>query len=207
MTPRQALDHKFRLIGILPLVFFLAQGIHYWQISQMGHMLWMCNIGNLLLAIGLFTGNRWLMRVAIIWTIPGLLIWFLYVVLTWGVFFSSTLAHVGGLVVGMIVLRRIGMDRRTWLYAFGWYLIIQLLSRLFTSPDLNVNLAHFIQPGWEQRFNSYWQFWLVLTLVIGVVLWLLELGFLRLCPISPDERVSNIRLAETAAETHQSVLK
>lgn len=187
LTANSRLDYKFRLIGILPLIFFLLQGIHYWKIAQLGHMLWMCNIGNLLLAVGLFSSNRRLMRVAIIWTIPGLLIWFLYVVLAWGVFFTSTVAHVGGLVVGMVILHRIGMDRRTWLYGFGWYLFVQLMSRFFTSPDLNVNLAHKIQPGWEQHFGSYWQFWVVLTIVIAVGLWGLE-GLLRkLWPVSVAE--------------------
>jgi hypothetical protein len=176
-------DRAFRLIGILPLFFFLAQGVHYWRINELGHMLWMCNIGNLLLAIGLFFDNRWLMRIAIIWAIPGLIVWFIYVVLAWGVFLTSTLAHVGGLIVGIFVLRKIGMDRRTWLYAFGWYLLVQFLCRLITSPDLNVNLAHKIQPGWEQQFGAYWQFWLVLTFVTGFVLWGVEWCFQRIWPV------------------------
>jgi hypothetical protein len=148
-------------------------------------MFWMCNIGNLILAIGLFFDNRWLMRIAIIWTIPGLIIWFIYVVLLWGVFLTSTLAHVGGLAVGMFVLRKIGMERHTWLYALGWYLLVQLLSRLFTASDLNVNLAHKIQPGWEHLFGSYWQFWLVLTVVTALVLWGVELCFQRIWPVQP----------------------
>jgi len=159
------------LLGLLPLLFFVAQGIHYWRINQLGHMLWMCNIGNLLLAIGLFLENALLIRIAIIWMIPGFAIWFLYVVMAWGIFFSSTLAHVGGIVVGMIALRKVGMDRRAWLYAFGWYLLIQLLSRLLTSSDLNVNLSHRIQSGWEQTFSAYWQFWLALTLATATILW------------------------------------
>src|SRR5688572_5584435 len=89
---------QFRLLGILPLVFFLFQGIHYWRIGELGHTLWMCNIGNLVLAIGLFLSNTTLIRVAALWMIPGLAVWFTYVVLPWGVFLSSTLAHVGGFV-------------------------------------------------------------------------------------------------------------
>lgn len=176
-------EQRIRLLGVLPLIFFLAQVLHYWRISQLDHMLWMCNIGNLLLAIGLFIGNRRLMRVAIIWTIPGLIIWFIYVVLAWGVFFSSTLAHVGGLMVGMIVLREIGMEKGTWRYAFGWYLLVQLLSRLFTLADFNVNLAHQIQPGWERLFGGYWEFWLVLTLVTGVTLWIVEVLLRNIWPV------------------------
>jgi hypothetical protein len=187
LIANKSLDNSFRLIGILPLLFFLGQGIHYWQKNELGNMLWMCNIGNLVLAVGLFLDNRRLMRIAIIWTIPGLVIWLIYVVLAWGIFFTSTMAHVGGLVVGIFVLRRIGMDRRTWLYAFGWYLLVQFLSRLFTSPELNVNLSHRVQPGWEQLFGAYWEFWLVLTLVTALTLWGLEQFFRVLWPLQVAE--------------------
>ena len=38
---------QFQLLVAAPLIFFLAQAIHYWQINELGHTLWMCNIGNL----------------------------------------------------------------------------------------------------------------------------------------------------------------
>jgi len=182
--PIKTSDAKFRLIGFLPLIFFLAQAVHYWRINELGHLLWMCNVGNLLLALGLFCCNRRLMRIAIIWTVPGLVIWLIYVVLAWGVFFSSTIAHVGGLIVGMFVLRKIGMARLTWAYAFGWFLVVQLLSRLFTAPELNVNLAHKIQPGWESHFSAYWEFWATLVIVSGLTLWVLEMVLSRVWPVS-----------------------
>jgi hypothetical protein len=163
---------KLRLLGIFPLIFFLAQAEHYWSINELGHLLWMCNVGNLLLAMGLFLEKPLVIRLAAIWTIPGLLVWLLYVVLAWGVFFTSTLAHVGGLIVALFALSRIGMDRTSWRWAFGWYLMVQLASRLVTPAVLNVNLAHAIQPGWERAFQSYWTFWLVLTIVTAIVLWL-----------------------------------
>ena len=163
---------QMRLLGLLPLGFFLAQGVHYWRIDQLGHMLWMCNLGNLLLAMGLFLEKPVVIRLATIWMIPGLIVWFVYVVLPWGVFLSSTLAHVGGLAVAIIALWKYRMDRTAWRWAFGWYIVVQLLSRFVTPRDLNVNLAHMIQPGWEQAFGSYWIFWLTLTLGTAVCLWL-----------------------------------
>src|SRR6188474_3312921 len=102
---------KLRLLGVLPLIFFFAQVAHYWPRNELGHLMWMCNIGNLVLAMGLFLEKPLVVRLAAIWTIPGLLIWILYVVLAWGVFFTSTLAHVGGLAVAMIALSRVRMDR------------------------------------------------------------------------------------------------
>lgn len=163
---------RLRLIGLLPLLFFVGQIVHYWRIDQLGHIFWMCNVGNLLMAMGLFLEKPMLVRVAATWTIPGLLVWFIYVVLAWGVFLTSTLAHVGGLAVAFFVVRAYGMDRISWLYAFAWYLAIQILSRFVTAANLNVNLAHAVQPGWEQTFTSYWLFWLTLTTVTAVVLWL-----------------------------------
>ena len=101
-----------------------------------------------------------LVRVAVMWMVPGLLVWFAYVVPTWGMLLtgkfsytellgvvSSTLAHVGGFAVGMVVLRRVKMDSRAWVYAFLWYFIVQLASRLITPAAMNVNLSHNIQAG------------------------------------------------------------
>jgi len=182
MTEAQSPDWNLRLLGVLPLLFFLAQLVHYWRIDELGHMLWMCNIGNLLLAIGMFLEQPRLIRLAAIWMFPGLVVWLVWVVFAWGVFFTSTLAHVGGLVLGILALRKVGMDPRSWVYAFGWYLIVQLLSRLVTAPALNVNLAHRIQPGWEQHFGAYWQFWLTLTLVTALILWAVGWALHRIWP-------------------------
>lgn len=174
---------RMRLLGILPLLFFLAQGVHYWRINQLGHMLWMCNIGNLVLALGLFFEKPLLVRVAAIWTIPGLFIWFFYVVLAWGVFFTSTLAHVGGIGVAAFALKTYRMDRHSWRYALGWSLLVQLISRFVTAPELNVNLAHAVQPGFEHTFPSYWMFWLALTIATAVWLWLSGLVWRALWPL------------------------
>jgi hypothetical protein len=188
---------QYRLLGIFPLAFFSAQAIHYWQINQLGHMLWMCNIGNLLLAIGLFLGEAVLIRVAVIWMLPGVVVWAMYVVPTWGMllsgqlgfaqFFgvlSSTLAHLGGFSVGMLALQKVRMDSRAWLYALLWYFVVQLSSRIFTPAAMNVNLAHRIQDGWEQKFSSYLKFWLLLTLLVGLCLWILDLLLQKLWPAS-----------------------
>lgn len=185
MSPEARTTQSFKLLGFLPLFFFLAQAIHYWRISELGHMLWMCNIGNLLLALGLFLNRTLLTRVAVIWLIPGLVIWFLYVALTWGLVVSSTLAHVGGIVVGLMVLKKVRMDRVAWLYALGWYLVIQLISRLITPAAMNVNVSHTIDPGWQQTFGSYWQFWLVLTILTAFILWIIGVVLHKIWPEEP----------------------
>jgi hypothetical protein len=166
-------------------------------------MLWMCNIGNLLLAVGLFMEEAILIRVAVIWMVPGVVVWFLYVVPTWGMLLtgklsfgqlfgvlSSTLAHIGGISVGLVVLRRVGMDGRAWFYAYIWYFVVQLLSRILTPASMNVNLSHRIQEGWEQMFSSYWRFWLLLTVLVGLCLWILGYLLKLLWPASEPSHSS-----------------
>lgn len=164
---------RFRLLGFVPLTFFLLQALHYWRFGGLGHLAWMCNIGNLLLALGLFLNHTELMRAAAIWTLPGLPIWFWFVWLKGETSVSSTLAHVGGIAVGVFVLSRVRMDKTAWVYAFVWYLFMQIVSRVLTSPELNVNVAHRIQPGWEGAFGSFWKFWIVMAALTGTALWLL----------------------------------
>jgi hypothetical protein len=188
--PAEQLTTRFRLLGILPLTFFLAQAAHYLQIDQLGHLLWMCNVGNLLLAAGLFLDQPVMIRVAGIWSISGLFVWLRYVVsewfhyatLDWGAVTSGTLAHIGGLIVGLLALRRVRVDRLAWLYAFAWYLAIQFISRLVTPAELNVNLSQRIHDGWQGHFASYWKFWLALTLVGAACLWLLGWGLNKIWP-------------------------
>ena len=192
--PDEPLTQKFRLLGFLPVLFFLAQAVHYWQIDQLGHLLWMCNVGNLLLAAGLFFNQRRLVRVAVIWSLPGLLIWARYVVtewfgyatLDWFAVLTSTMAHIGGLAVGLVSLRRVCVDRLTWLYAFAWYLAVQFISRLVTPYALNVNVSQHIYSGWEPKFTSYLKFWLVLTVVVGSSLWLMTWAFTKLWPCEAE---------------------
>lgn len=188
-------DTRIRTLAFIPLAAFLFQALHYLLINELGHMLWMCNIGNLVLAIGMFINQRTLIRVAVMWMVPGLVVWSIYVVPTWGALvtldftlsqlfavFSSTFAHVGGLSAGLIGLRRIGMDRWSWVYAFVWYLIMQVLSRLITPEAMNVNLSQKVQDGFQGAFNAYWKFWLVLTALVALFAVMLEYLFWRLWP-------------------------
>jgi hypothetical protein len=188
-------DSQTRLLGFLPLVYFLTQAIHYWQINELGHTLWMCNIGNLILAIGIFLKHRVLIRVSVMWLVPGLVVWSIYVVPTWGTLLtgeynpaqlfgvlSSSLAHLGGLSVGLVILRKVGMDRWAWVYAVGWYLVMQIVSRLLTPANMNVNLSHRIQDGFEGAFGSYWKFWLLLTFLVAMFGWLINHVFERIWP-------------------------
>ena len=183
----EPLETRYRLMGLLPLAFFAVQAIHYWRFGGMGHLMWMCNAGNVLLGIGLLLSHRELIRAAAIWTIPGLAVWVIYVLLPSGFYFSTTLAHVGGFIVGLIALRRVGMDRTAWIYALAWYLFTQVAARLLTPAELNVNVSHRVQDGWGNAFTSYWKFWLVVTIVTAAVLWVIGKALSLMWPAAVTE--------------------
>ena len=180
---------RFRLLGLLPLIFFALHTRYYLEVGGLSHMLWMCNIGNLVLAIGLFLGWPLLIRLAVIWLLPGLPIWLLFVVRP-GVWIpTSFVAHAGGLVIGLIAIQKVRAGRWTWIHALVWYLFVQEICRLVTPPMLNVNVAHLIYPGFETTFSAYWQFWIVGTLVVGVGLWIFGFALLKLFP--PGQRADS----------------
>jgi hypothetical protein len=180
-------ETRYRLLGLLPLGFFAVQAIHYWRFGGLGHLLWMCNLGNVLLGIGLLLNHRELIRAAAIWTIPGLVLWVVYVLLPSGFYFSTTQAHVGGFIVGMIALHRVRMDRTAWVYALAWWLFTQLAARLLAPAELNVNVAHRVQDGWDKTFTSYWKFWVVLMIATAATLWLIGKALSLIWPVSVTE--------------------
>jgi len=183
---RGKLTVRFRLLGFLPLIFFALHARYYMKVGGLSHMLWMCNIGNLMLAFGLLLDWPPLIRLAVIWLLPGLPIWLLFVV-TPGVWIpTSFVAHAGGLIVGLIAIQKVRAGRWTWIHALVWYLFVQEICRLITPPILNVNVAHLIYPGFETTFSAYWQFWMVGALVVGLGLWIAGFALSKLFP--PGQR-------------------
>jgi hypothetical protein len=178
----ERLAAPFRLLGLLPLIFFTLHANYYLEVGGLSHMLWMCNIGNLMLAVGLFLAQPVLIRLAVIWLVPGLPVWLLFVVKPGGWILTSFFAHAGGLMVGLIGIQRVRASRWMWLQALAWYLFVQEICRLYTPAELNVNVAHQIYGGFETTFSSYWQFWLFGTLVVAVCLWIIGLVLWKLFP-------------------------
>jgi hypothetical protein len=181
-------SQRLRLLGIAPLMFFMAHLLFYVSdpsyasTDGVQNMLWMCNVGNLMLAAGLLLGSPRVIRLAVIWLVPGLPLWVFDAVLRGGLLFTSFLTHIGGLAVGLIAMRRVRADRWTWLYGLGWYLLVQQASRLLTSEYWNVNVSHRVYPGYEKVVSQYWQFWLLTSAMVAVGLFVLGFIMIKLFP-------------------------
>ena len=174
---------SFRLLGFIPLALFIARLHNLIRINEIGHILWMCHISNLILAIALFSAWPFLAQISVPWLMFGLPLWIFNVAqvgIIGGV--TSFGTHVGGLIIGLIALSKMTYNKDIWIYALGWYLILQQVCRMITPPELNVNIAHSVYLGWEAMFSVYWQYWLVTTILASIVMWLNGILFLKIFP-------------------------
>lgn len=161
-----------RLLGLLPLGFFLANLAANFREGHPGNSLWMCYLANLLLAAGLFLARPELLRPGALWILPGIPLWMLDMISTGIVRPTGVLAHLGGAAVGIYALGRYRAGRGAWLHAFLLFLAVQQLCRWVTPPDLNVNLAHGIYAGWEKMFPGYWAYWAATSVLMACALWM-----------------------------------
>ncbi len=175
---------RFRLLGVLPLLFFLARVIHYTYIAKTPEqILWSCHISNLMMAIGLFCAWPWLIRIAVFWQILGLPPWVLDMIANKDITLISIFTHLGGFVVAIITIRQVGAKRGSWIPSLIYFLILQQITRWLTVPGpyTNVNVAHFAYGQWVS-FSSYWKYWVVNTALAAVTLLVIEFVLLKLFP-------------------------
>lgn len=176
---------RFRLLGLLPLCFFIARGIQYFVVAKTPEqMLWSCHISNLMLAVGLFMGNPLLIRIAVFWQILGLPPWIADMVWSKIITVVSIFSHLGGSIVAIIAIQKVGAKRWNWIPSLIYFVILQQITRLVTEPGpyTNVNVAHFAYGPMKDWFASYWTYWIANTSVVALTLIILEFVLLRLFP-------------------------
>jgi hypothetical protein len=180
-----AFSPAFRWTGLLPLAFFAARVAEYAVIAKTPEqILWCCHISNLLLAIGISAGSAYLIRVSIFWLILGLPPWILDMVMTKLITPVSIFSHLGGFLMALVAIRRVGAKRGSWISSLIYFLILQQVTRLLTEPGpyTNVNVAHFAYGPWQGLFESYWKYWIVNSALAALLLYLIEVALLRLFP-------------------------
>lgn len=178
---------RLRWLGLLPLLFFVIRFVDVWRIGTPQDMLWMCNLANLSLAIGLFVASPLLIRASVLWLMLGLPLWIWYLFQAGQYAWSSWFTHLGALLVGAIALVYVRADQRAWIWAFGGFVVLQQLCRMWTPAAMNVNMAHGLKVGevetvWMSLVSGYGQFWILSTLLMSFCLWLANGVALRLFP-------------------------
>lgn len=176
---------RFRLLGLLPLCFFIARAIEYVVIANTPEqMLWSCHVSNLMLAVGMFLGNPLLIRVAVFWQILGVPPWIMDAVVSGLIKMVSIFSHLGGVVVAIYAIRQVGAKRGGWIPSLIYFVILQQITRMLTDPGpyTNVNVAHFAYGNMKDWFAVYWKYWVVNTSIVALTLIMIEFALLWLFP-------------------------
>ena len=176
---------RFRLLGFLPLCFFIVRGIEYIIVAKTPEqILWSCHISNLMLAAGLFMGSPFLIRVAVLWLILGVPPWIIDMVWSKQITLVRVFSHLGGFIVAILAIRGVGAKRGSWIPSLIYFVILQQITRLLTDPTpyTNVNVAHFGYGPMKDWFASYWTYLVANTSAVALLLIIIEFVLLRLFP-------------------------
>lgn len=162
-------------LGLLALVFFLIN-LYFWIGRGVPtNFLWACHLGTLAVGFGLIFRFPLLNAVGVLWLGLGNVMWLLYMLGGGEVFPTSVLTHVGGIIIGIVGVRRIGLPGFSWLWAVVLLALLQRLSRWLTPEPENINLSFRVHQGWETLFPSFFWYSLMLLFVSMLSFIIMEL--------------------------------
>jgi hypothetical protein len=184
-APTAPAPSRYRLVGMLPLVFFGLHLAHYVGVGKPENILWACHLSNLLIGAGLLANRPAVLAVGFLWLSVGVPLWIGWLAGGGGFLVTSALTHVGGAAIGIWALRRMNWPRGAWWKAWLAIPLLQLLCRFTTPSELNVNISHKVWEGWEQTFPSHAVCLALLLSVTAVIFAVVEMLFLRLKSLQP----------------------
>ncbi|MFN0108265.1 MAG: hypothetical protein ACKVZH_05360 [Blastocatellia bacterium] len=173
---------QFQLIGVLPFLIFLWRLIQYISVGTPDWIIYSCHVSTLLLGVGMVVGSAWAIRVSVIWLVIGLPMWIIDAWVTQVVWVASVFSHVGGFILALYAIGKVRAIGSSWLPALLWFVGLQLLTRYTTRPELNINVAHTPYELFKDTYSGYWAFWVVCTLVVALMVWVVEFALARFYP-------------------------
>jgi hypothetical protein len=174
-------ENKFRkTAGILVIVFFLIHAGVLVRAGEPYHILWSCHLACLMVGIALLVRLPRLQAVGFFWLTMGVPLWLLNIITSRDFMLTSTLSHIGGLIIAVYGLRFETLPRFSWAAAAAGLVVLGGFSRLMTPRYANVNLSFAVWQGWEDTFPSYFWYVVMLLTIAAVSFWMLELIVRRL---------------------------
>ncbi|MCE9600000.1 MAG: hypothetical protein K8S54_18715 [Spirochaetia bacterium] len=177
-----------RILGVVALLFYAIHATISIRAHESSNLLWLCNAGALLIGMGLILGRLEPLGIGLLWSMLGNTVWTMFVYFGATFHWSSLLTHAGGLIIGLMGARLMGLPARTWLWALLSLPVLQILSRLFTRKADNVNVAFRIQDGLGDRFDNYLTFWILVFLTCALCFIIFEF-LLRKLFVKKVERI------------------
>jgi len=161
-----AVSDARRLVpGLAAISFYAFHLLHWIKLRKLENILWACHIGCLLIGISWLAAWPVGNAIGLLWLLPGIALWLLYLA-GGGLFsWSSFFIHIGGTLLGVWGARVFGFPEGAWWRAGVGYALLILLSRYVSRTSENVNFSRKVWQGWEKRFPSYRRY--LAGLVIG----------------------------------------
>lgn len=146
---------RLRAYGAMAGLAFLAHAGHHVFLGSRWDVLWLCNLAPLLLALGCLRERPSLVAVALLWETFGTPVWLINWAAGASVIPTSPLVHVLCPIVAFWAALELGWPRGAGYKALLGMTVVVLLTRAFTPPSENVNVAFAVRRGWEATFPRY----------------------------------------------------
>jgi hypothetical protein len=143
--------------------------------SSTAEALWMCNITNLILAVGIARRSLFLAWVATTWLVIGVPLWIWDAIIARSVNPHAFATHVVAAVLGVLAVRGTRPAKWSWVTAVWLGALVQIVSRMATPPEYNVNASHATYKGlYDLVGSNYVVYWFITAFLVGGSLWLVQ---------------------------------
>jgi len=141
--------------GLVAIGFYLAYAFRLTRLRRAENVLWACHLGCLLVGIGWLIHWPLANAIGLLWSVPGIFFWALYLAgggeFTW----TSLFTHVGGASLGLWAAATLGFPSGAWWKAGLGFALLVLCSRRLSRAQENVNFSIKVWNGWEKHFPSH----------------------------------------------------
>ncbi len=163
-----------KLLGALAVAFYAIHGVDLVLHHAPWDLLWSCHIACLLVGFGCLAASRETIAIGVTWLAVGVSFWILDLSTGGTLSVTSLFTHVGGPVVGVVALRRLGWPKGTWWRAVLALFVLMAVTRLATPRAANVNIAFSVWPGWQRYFPDYPAYFALLMITSAVTFFAVE---------------------------------
>jgi hypothetical protein len=172
-------DRAHIILGISAIMFFTVHGLYiiFMKSESWGNLLWTCHLGTVLIGIGCIARIATLNAAGLLWLVLGDFMWILYLTGGGELYLTSPLTHVGGLIIGILGARILGIPRFSWIVALVLMAGVQQACRWVTTESDNINLAFKVHEGWETMFPDYTWYVLLLLGISGLTFYSFQVIF------------------------------
>ncbi|MBV6492967.1 MAG: hypothetical protein LDLANPLL_00974 [Turneriella sp.] len=145
-----------RFWGFVPLVFFGLKAWQYRSPADVPQLLWFCNVSNIILSVAIFWQIRNLVFICAVLLSIGLPIWIFDFSVNGDFHIFSVFTHVLSPLLAFLVARNLSWTLHVLWQVPVYYVCLQVLARILTPAELNINVAFAVYAPVKILFPNFW---------------------------------------------------